>query len=464
MPIALGITSCFGGVATGRNESTQGFKVLQSWDDAHPVVDESKPESVEEYVEQCRIINRKGGMMSEAAKKATFIRYLKSVRLREKWMALKSFRDGAKTAEEFVEEILTLISRVQGRRFGSTAELDEFCKDESGIRIEELSRLRRFGLGFRTLYSKLSKHPVVLSDREACDKFLSALEGSFRNQVKMVLSNARLMNKHVKALRPRLSSQIHVQNASPVQISGKGDPLTLNELVELVESMAVRETVSEENVYTEMLKESELRKVRDNSVEERVKRLQCSIWDLRDLVDFVHRQSSHDFDRALEAIQLAITEALQPEWTPPQVVQMQPSTYRDNPPHLNLCSVYTVQLINGDCRYCHGSGHWSRECQVKEKHVEMGMVTVEKEGRMRLADGNLIPSGQSAQAQRVEEYWARRNRAAKSESCETGSDASVSLSSLSNAYPSDYSQGAIDEICSLKAQIAKLQLRDQSKN
>ncbi|KAJ7609938.1 hypothetical protein FB45DRAFT_728145, partial [Roridomyces roridus] len=144
-----------------------------------PTFDESDPASIEDYLEQCRTINDRGGITSETDKKKTYVKYLNTTGARDAWMGLASYTDSQKKASDFEREILSYFPEVSKRKEGTVAALNRLCKINKGIRMEQEGDLKRFGLSFKGLYAKLSQEPPVITNKEACDKYVGVLNGSF---------------------------------------------------------------------------------------------------------------------------------------------------------------------------------------------------------------------------------------------------------------------------------------------
>lgn len=445
--------------STGRSN----FKIPDTWDKAKPTFDESAPETIEDYLGECQTVIDRGGITDEQEKKKTYVKYLKNTSTRDAWMALESYTDNTKTAEDFTKEILGYFPEVIKRKEGTIAALNRLCKENKGISMEEEGALRRFGLNFKSLYSKLTTNPPVITNKEACDKYIAALNGSFRGAIRKSLATTHIVEEKLKAYNPGQQGA----NQPAVRKARKEDPVTLQELIEMAETMAssTRASESDDDSDKEPSKRVKFEYVKEEPMSEKVGDLENTISGLKDTVSLLQKENQLSQSKLDEIVRAFQQAKAAPPPRPPSPYPENRYNGGSNQQYANRENSYrgnynqagnqngAKSAGSGDCRYCGGSGHWSRECLVKEDHIKKGLVSVLEGGQHRLGDGNWIPSGEGFQSERVENYWKKKN--AKSVNFHgISSDYQSQNRNRSDDYMNNYPEEAIDEIRSLKFQLA----------
>ncbi|KAJ7624442.1 hypothetical protein FB45DRAFT_869370 [Roridomyces roridus] len=440
--------------------SAKGFKVPESWDKARPEFYGSEPEAIEEYIEDCNTVIEKGKIVDEQDKKRVYVKYLKTAALRDQWKTLKSFKDTAKTAQEFIEEVLTFYPEVKELKNGSTAAMAKLCRENKGIRIEEEGKLKRFGMAFKSLYSKLSGNNPVITNKEACDKYIGVLENSFKSSLRNALANAHILEEKLRAIGvPQATQRAHRQE----------DPIELEVLVDLAESMARSKNVDESGDESEPEDSGSRKKrvrfeyVKNEPVDEKLGGFEQALSSLKDSVLLIQKENQHSNAKFEELIRTFQQAKIAPAPRPPSPGVYQDSRFIAGVPQRTAFnggrSGYQGNPMRpppkGDCHYCQGLGHWSRECPSKEEHIKKGWLHVGENGSHKLGDGGWIPGGDAPQSQKVEEYWARKG-AAKA-NYQAGPYASTYFNQGEADYVTEYPEDAIDEIRSLRAQLANFQ-------
>ncbi|KAJ7334588.1 hypothetical protein DFH08DRAFT_813664 [Mycena albidolilacea] len=166
---------------------------------------------------------------------------------------------------------------------GTLEELETLCAENRNIKRLEEGRLKRFGMKFHTLVKKLSKVPAIILNKEACRRYLDALERGFAEMLRMAINTRNLIKEDLLQAGG---------NAPPVVVPNtvdhrKEDPIVLEELIKMAEQLANKGSTEIER--------------RDARLEE----LDGELFGLRDMLAVTQMQSKATHEELLKVFQNA---------------------------------------------------------------------------------------------------------------------------------------------------------------
>ncbi|KAJ7134182.1 hypothetical protein C8R44DRAFT_729671 [Mycena epipterygia] len=234
---------------------------------------------------------------------------------------------------------------------------------------------------YRALVTKLSKVPAIILSKEACRRYLDALERGFAETLRMAINTQNLIKEDLL--------QAGGNAPAPAPPNGEEDE------PEYKHSDCFP-TVKIERRYA------------------RIDELGGELSGLRDALLVAQKQSKAVHEELLKVFQSSKNNS-----PPCEDREQRDSGARNGPLAMygqdrqynrGYGSGYGAPMQHSVCYYCNSQDHFAKECTVKATHIHKGWIVVE-DGQQRLADGGYIPRGKGPAAARVEEYWQRKGAA-----------------------------------------------------
>jgi hypothetical protein len=444
-------------MADGEEEAAQPnngrgyvFREPQTWDRGRPNFLTDNYEDLLDYVEEIAELIRLLDVEDDQEKKRLFVKYL-PYRKKQNWMALDEFTDG--TYEEFKAAVAKSYPEILTDFEGSLEALNKVCKVYRGVAVTDEGKLRRFGIEFVTIAKKLMEGRSLLTNVEACRKYLNTLDPIFAAALRMTITSTQLV-------KSTLAPEVAVAGAAAAVPARRGDPVKIVDLIKMAETMA--ETQDAENrVPFDM----EIQKRPDSFPSVKIERAEAKIEELGETLNYLRDA----FVSQQKNVDVKHTELMN------KFTQFnQQAISKDRPPHEGLPSQHQSQGSGSNqarqsydsrpapgnkdaCYYCDKTDHFSRDCVGKHDHMGKQWLVVE-DGKTKLGDGNFIPRGPGSQKQRVEEYWRKK----------VSNVNWYATSPVQNFYQSHDSEQygnavdmAHDEIHTLKVQLARARQGNQ---
>jgi hypothetical protein len=383
------------------------FRIPRPWESNVPKFTTEDKEDLQDFIEQVSDIITLAQVTDEDEMKRLLTSYLPAKK-REIWRALPEYAAGV-TYDDFKKAVFKAYPEVKEDLDGTLDELEKLCAENRVIKRSEEGRLKRFGMRYRALVSKLSQPPAIILNKEACRRYLDALERGFAETLRMAINTRNLIKEDLLQLGGNAPPP-----AAPNAIDHrKEDPILLDELIKMAERLANKgstETTWGEEEEPEYKRSDRFPAIKIERRDARIDELGGELSGLKDALIIAQKQSKAAHEELLKAFQNAKSTGAQQEDTE----QRDPGN-RGGPPHTygqdrQYSRGYGASTQRGGCYYCDGQDHFSKECTVKAAHIHKGWIVVE-DGQQRLADGSYIPRGRGPAAVRVEEYWQRKGAA-----------------------------------------------------
>ncbi|KAJ7346070.1 hypothetical protein DFH08DRAFT_961548 [Mycena albidolilacea] len=381
------------------------FKVPRPWELNVPKFTTEDKEDLQDFVEQVDDIIGLGQINDDDEKKRLLTSYLPAKK-REIWRALTEYAAGT-SYTDFKKAVLKAYPEMQEDLDGTLEELETLCAENRNIKRSEEGRLKRFGMRFRALVKKLSKAPAIILNKEACRRYLDALERGFAETLRMAINTRNLIKEDLLQAGG---------NAPPAVVPNtvdhrKEDPILLEELIKMAERLANKgstEVTWGEDDGPEIKRSDRFPTVKIERRDAQLEELGGELSGLRDALAVTQKQSKAAHEELLKAFQNSRSPA------PAQGESEQRDSGIRNGPQTTYGTDrqfnrgYGGQVQRNGCYYCDGQDHYSKECSVKTAHINKGWLVVE-DGQQKLSDGNYIPRGRGSAAVRVEEYWQKKS-------------------------------------------------------
>ncbi|KAJ7906376.1 hypothetical protein B0H13DRAFT_1619426, partial [Mycena leptocephala] len=135
------------------------FKVPRPWESNVPKFTTEDKEDLQDFMEQVNDIINLAQITDEEEMKRLITSYLPAKK-REIWRALQEYAAGTSYAD-FKKAVLKAHPEVKEDLDGTLEELVKLCEENRMIKRSEEGRLKRFGMRYRALVTKLSKAPAI---------------------------------------------------------------------------------------------------------------------------------------------------------------------------------------------------------------------------------------------------------------------------------------------------------------
>ncbi|KAJ7687092.1 hypothetical protein B0H14DRAFT_3534262 [Mycena olivaceomarginata] len=302
---------------------------------------------------------------------------------REIWRALTEYA-AAHSYADYKKAILKAYPEMKEELDGTLEELEKLCEENRGASGE------------------LSQAPAIILNKEACRRYLDALERGFAESLKVAINTRNLIKEDLLGAN---NAPAPPQNTVDHR---KEDPILLEELIKMAERLANTggtEMTWGEDDGPEIKRSDRFPTVKIERRDARIEELGGELSGLRDALVVAQKQSKAAHEELLKAFQSSRSSGTDNE--------QRDSGNRNNAPNSygqerQFNRGYGGQMQKNSCYYCDGQDHFSKECAVKAGHIHKGWIVVE-DGQQKLGDGNYIPRGKGPASVRVEEYWQRKS-------------------------------------------------------
>ncbi|KAJ7857459.1 hypothetical protein B0H14DRAFT_3447910 [Mycena olivaceomarginata] len=213
-----------------RSDTPTGlFHIPRPWEKYAPALNTNSVDDLVDFLEQVDTIIELGNVGKDQDRKALLTSYL-PVSMRSLWRGLETY-DAAHLYADFRKEILHSYPEIGARESGSLAGLEGHCAEFDGVGKNEEGRLRWFGIRFCSLVQKLQRPPVLVTNRDACTKYLRTLDSVFAHRVCRAVEEREIARVMLKQVGVALKvEEGHAQR--------KEDLILLRELVGIAEAIA----------------------------------------------------------------------------------------------------------------------------------------------------------------------------------------------------------------------------------
>lgn len=322
------------------------------------------------------------GITSEKEKKQTLGKYADTT-TEEEWEALEHFEKGSWS--DYVKEIITNYPDAAYASEGTIGRLNQVCKEHSRLGTDDLKELLELKRGFQAEAKKLLKPPACISNRELVEKFLGCLNPDFAAQVVSRLS-----------LREMSTREIPVEEGEMTSSRRKDDRYALADVMKSALDVAEGPKISS-MMNSANARDAGTQRGTSTSIKLELDDVKQNVVHLMDRITVNEKTQKQGFEDVMRALQQSNHTGTQTHM-PPRPDSRQGYSAPAGPP--------------GACHYCWKPGHYVADCPDRHIHIDQGKVKV-IEGRMRLADGSLIPREPTDKCQkdRVEMAWANKKQA-----------------------------------------------------
>ncbi|KAK6984891.1 hypothetical protein R3P38DRAFT_3451883 [Favolaschia claudopus] len=221
---------------TRRDRRNAPFYIPRPWDRDAPTLASENVDDLVDFFENVEDIIELGRVDDDNERKALVTSYL-PIRTRDMWRELKTYNAGHSYAD-FRIEILSLYPEIAEQQRGSLACLEELGNGFRGIQQNEEGRLRRFGLRFCGVVNRLKTPLALITNRDACIKYLKALDRAFAGRVRKAVDEREVARVSLRQLGAGLNDSEHTKEHA----QRKEDVIDLRDLVEIAEVISQTDT------------------------------------------------------------------------------------------------------------------------------------------------------------------------------------------------------------------------------
>jgi hypothetical protein len=382
-------------------QKVASFKVPRPWEANAPKCTTEDPDELLDFIDQVGEIIELAEIKADADKKKLLTGYL-PVKKKNMWRDMDKYANGS--YDDFLKELYKSYPEIKQEKAGTLGDLERLCRRNQGIRLQDEGKLRRFGVEFTSLYKKLSKHPAIILNKEACLKYLETLDVSFAIILRSSISSRNLMKAD---LDKAAGVQAPAVAANAVD-HRKEDPILLKDLIEMAEQLATTGVAGTtwEGYDIPDKKRSSMLPVKLERRDEKLDELSEEVAGIKDFIQVVQKEVKFSQEELMKAFQMHVKEPASQR----NLNVNRDSTSGNDVSQRSIADRFQPRgnFNRGmPCFYCDGQDHFARECPTKIGHMNKGWVVVE-EGIQKLGDGNPLPKGRGPMSSRVEEYYARR--------------------------------------------------------
>ncbi|KAJ7346439.1 hypothetical protein DFH08DRAFT_961858 [Mycena albidolilacea] len=282
-----------GGAPAGTGVAS--FKVPRPWESNVPKFTTEDKDDLRDFIEQVDDIIELAKIADDDEKKKLLTSYL-PVKKRETWRELTEYAAGTSYVN-FKKAVLKVYPEVQENLDGTLEELEELCAENRNIRRSEEGKLTRFGMRFRALVKKLSKAPAIILNKEACRRYLDALERGFAESLRTAINTRNLIKEDLR------QAGVNPPAAGTVD-HRKEDPILLEELIKMAERLASTggtEVTWGEPDAPEIRRSDRFPTVKLERRDARLEELGGEMSSLRDAMSVVQKQSKAAHEELMKA-------------------------------------------------------------------------------------------------------------------------------------------------------------------
>ncbi|KAJ7873443.1 hypothetical protein B0H13DRAFT_2349060 [Mycena leptocephala] len=214
-----------------RKTQTGLFHIPRPWEKDAPTLNTNNIDDLVDFLEQVDTIIELGNVGNDQERKVLLTSYL-PVNMRSVWRELETY-SGAHSYADFRREILRLYPEIEERRYGSLEGLEELCREFGGVGHKEEGRLRHFGIRFLALVKRLQLPSALVTNREACIKYLGTLDGLFARRVRRAAEEREIARVTLQQLGIELDNERDSECTHR-----KDDVIGLRDLVEIAEAIS----------------------------------------------------------------------------------------------------------------------------------------------------------------------------------------------------------------------------------
>ncbi|KAJ7458811.1 hypothetical protein B0H11DRAFT_2317605 [Mycena galericulata] len=386
-------------VDTGEQDNVESFRVPRAWENDAPRCVTHSVEGLIDFLDQVDDVIALAQIVDSQERKQILTSYLPA-ELRMAWRSLAAYSAGHSYAE-FRHAIRGLYPEIVTHERGSLSALDKLCGESRVIGAEEEGRLRRFGLEFCAL---VAKTPAVITNRDACQKYLNVLDPAFSRRLRQAVIDRKLVRvlaRQAGILPVAPEVEPHVR---------REDPIPLQELVEIAEELALMDvgpdaTLSRgmTNGFQEVGQLENMRGMVEGCKSELHAELQDALGEIDMLRMEVHALRQHtqrDEVKAWRGSQ--VIPSIQPTPCPDPLAQYENVLATDGGGLLkqhNWANDLHVQRL--ECHYCNQRGHIANACPTRMQHLANGWILVQDSREIKLFDGRKIPRGRGSPARKI---------------------------------------------------------------
>ncbi|KAJ7321547.1 hypothetical protein DFH08DRAFT_969918 [Mycena albidolilacea] len=434
-----------GGAPAGTGVAS--FKVPRPWESNVPKFTTEDKDDLRDFIEQVDDIIELAKITDDDEKKKLLTSYL-PVKKRETWRELTEYAAGTSYVN-FKKAVLKVYPEVQENLDGTLEELEELCAENRNIRRSEEGRLTRFGMRFRALVKKLSKAPAIILNKEACRRYLDALERGFAESLRTAINTRNLIKEDLR------QAGVNPPAAGTVD-HRKEDPILLEELIKMAERLASTggtEVTWGESDAPEIRRSDRFPTVKIERRDAWLEELGGEISSLRDAMSVIQKQSKAAHEELIKTFHNMKSSPPTRDENEQRELATRNGGTNTNGSDRQFGRGYGQgggMVQRNSCYYCDRQDHYSKECWVKAVHIHKGWIVVD-DGQQRLADGGYIPRGKGPAAMRVEEYWQRKGAAGQHYA-----------ESFYGGAPEDEFDALWDEVRTLRVKLNQVQTRPPS--
>ncbi|KAJ7673027.1 hypothetical protein DFH06DRAFT_1358652 [Mycena polygramma] len=402
------------------------FWVPRAWERDAPRCVTYSVEGVIDFLDQVDQIIVLAQIVDDQEMKQILTSYLPAG-LRDVWRSMDAYGAGHSYAN-FRHEIRGLYPEITAHECGSLSAIDELCGENDGIGMKEEGRLRRFGVKFCAL---VGKTPAFITNREACQKYLSVLDPAFSSRLRQAVVDGRLLR-----LLARQAGVLSAQEREPY--GRKDDPVLLQELVELAEALASMDvepgrTMNSTEHFRHHCQSERMQKRLEDFRDGLQSELQAAFAEIdavRIELRALRQHTQQGTGDGLKEGHLVPHSAFRPTPYPDTFAQ-----YAKTLPiaHGGVLRENDLRNEHLECHYCNRRGHFANACATRMEHFANRWISGQvSQGDIRLFDGRKIPRGRGSPAWRVAKLWRNANFDMQHPSTRVGTNKERQVNTLLN--------------------------------
>ncbi|KAJ7440826.1 hypothetical protein B0H11DRAFT_2205110 [Mycena galericulata] len=387
-------------VDTGEQDNVESFRVPRAWENDAPRCVTHSVEGLIDFLDQVDDVIALAQIVDSQERKQILTSYL-PVELRMAWRSLAAY-SAEHSYAEFRHAIRGLYPEIVTHERGSLSALDKLCGESRVIGVEEEGRLRRFGLEFCAL---VAKTPAVITNRDACQKYLNVLDPAFSRRLCQAVIDRKLVRvlaRQAGILPVAPEVEPHVR---------REDPIPLQELVEIAEELASMDVGPDATLSRGMTngfqEVGQLENMRGR-VEGYRSELHAELQDALGEIDML-RMEVHALQRHTQRNEVK-------GWREtPVIPSIWPMSRRRPDPLAQYASVLAtaggllqqhnwandLHVQRLECHYCNQRGHVANGCPTRMQHLANGWILAQDSRKIKLFDGRTVPRGRGSPARKV---------------------------------------------------------------
>jgi len=323
-----------------------------------PFFDKTKPIELLRFVDQMEDLFEEYGIRNDQEKKKKLGKYANQ-QTEFEWKAFNEFDENC-TFADYKKALIDDYPDAQMAGKGTLTVLKNVCRENSKLLESDYAELKTLTRSFRAQQKLLMTPPVLVSNRELVDMFLSCLRESFASQVQSSLNIEQTKDRKQK-------------NKDDIADRRPEDPYDIIDVIDMAETIAgrLRGNVREQTIIarnepmpTQVNRSLHAREQAIKMESDDFDELRNMTAQFMDQVKIEQKQNS-ELRSLVQNTQIEMKKLME------TLSQQHPGVSNPQTKHA------TYKMAADGCWYCEEPGHFTMNCPHREEHINQNKIKLQ---------------------------------------------------------------------------------------